>query len=309
MLILFFHYHLNLSSCFFSSAIATCIHSTSLPRVLHALPISSSLTYHSYYIRSSTSYEAPHFAVFPSFLLFRLSWVQIFFSTPFSGTCSRAPSCTFIQTTGKVRHPCDNSTTNSAISIIIDKSLYKPLCCELYNEVSRPVAAVKRKSCPQNIVPSGNKFSPETFLKVHVTEWLKSRNSLEVYDNDRFSKPILRWVLSITSGRPYVEFTFRRLLLLPPLGDWLSIHWHLVFIISGGDWYRTGANGTTTGAAMNFRYKKVIKCLCTGAFSCMCFACHRVRLFTSSTWLAKKQCAECWLRRLRRYCTWVVFRK
>jgi hypothetical protein len=54
--------------------------------VLHALPISSSLTLS--FLAKSTSYEAPHYAVFSNLLSIYLTSVHIFSSAP----CSQTPS-------------------------------------------------------------------------------------------------------------------------------------------------------------------------------------------------------------------------
>jgi hypothetical protein len=62
------------------------MHSHYLPFVLHALPLSSSLTW-SFYLAKCTSYEAPHYAVFSKLLSRLVSLVQIFSSAP----CSKTP--------------------------------------------------------------------------------------------------------------------------------------------------------------------------------------------------------------------------
>jgi hypothetical protein len=68
ILILSSHLHLGLPSGFFPSGFPTKIlHDfSSLPCVLYPPPLSSSLTWSpSQYLVKSTSYEAPHYAVFP----------------------------------------------------------------------------------------------------------------------------------------------------------------------------------------------------------------------------------------------------
>jgi hypothetical protein len=63
------------------------MHSFSAPFVLHALPISSSLTW-SLCLARSTSYELTHYAIFSTLLSLHLSSDQIFSSAP----CSQTPS-------------------------------------------------------------------------------------------------------------------------------------------------------------------------------------------------------------------------
>jgi hypothetical protein len=66
----------------------TCMHSSTPPCVSYAHPISPSFSWTFWlYLATSTSYEAPHYAVFSSLLLFHASSVQIFFSAP----CSQIP--------------------------------------------------------------------------------------------------------------------------------------------------------------------------------------------------------------------------
>jgi hypothetical protein len=65
--------------------------------MLHVLPISSFLTWlFLLYLVKSTSYEAPHYAVFYNFLSFHPSWVKIFSSAPFlqiPSVCVRTGEC------------------------------------------------------------------------------------------------------------------------------------------------------------------------------------------------------------------------
>jgi hypothetical protein len=76
ILILSTHLRLGLSSGLFPSGFTTIsyTHSSSPPFVLHALPISSSLTWPlSLYLEKSTSYKAPHYVVFSTLLSLHLS--------------------------------------------------------------------------------------------------------------------------------------------------------------------------------------------------------------------------------------------
>jgi hypothetical protein len=64
------------------------MHSSSSPVVLHALPMSSSLTWSfKLCLEESTSYEGPHYLIFSNLMSLHLSSVRIF-STP----CSQTPS-------------------------------------------------------------------------------------------------------------------------------------------------------------------------------------------------------------------------
>jgi hypothetical protein len=67
--------------------------------MLHALPISSSLTWS--FLGKNTSYEAPHYAVFSNLLSLHPSLVQIF-----SAPCSETPSVYyFLNVRDQVSHP------------------------------------------------------------------------------------------------------------------------------------------------------------------------------------------------------------
>jgi hypothetical protein len=88
ILILSTHLHLGLSSGFFSSGFPNnVLHALISPFVLHALPISSSLTWSFYlYLEKSTSYEAPHYAVLSNLLSLHFYSIQIRSSASFSQT-------------------------------------------------------------------------------------------------------------------------------------------------------------------------------------------------------------------------------
>jgi hypothetical protein len=82
--VLIFHLHQGLTSSLFPSGFAAkpYMHSSSVPCVVHALPISSSLTWSfKLHLMSSTSCEA-HYAVFSTLPLFHPS-SPILLSTPF----------------------------------------------------------------------------------------------------------------------------------------------------------------------------------------------------------------------------------
>jgi hypothetical protein len=84
------HLCLGLPSGLFPSGFPTNSHMhSSSPFVLHALVISSALTWSfSIYLAKSTSYKPPHYTVFFNLLSLHLSSVQIFSSAPCSQTSS-----------------------------------------------------------------------------------------------------------------------------------------------------------------------------------------------------------------------------
>jgi hypothetical protein len=112
ILILISRLRLGFYSCLFPSDFPTNIlHAFFFSSyVLRAPPILSSLTSSFWlYLAKSTRYEAPHYVVFSSLLLFYVLWVQIFSSRTYSriaSVCVPLMSETEFHTHTKLRTKC-----------------------------------------------------------------------------------------------------------------------------------------------------------------------------------------------------------